>query len=54
MVSPATRVHGLLWIDTARVAGPVYETLRAIGRTKLPPPASFIDMSLLDDARRLG
>jgi ABC-type nitrate/sulfonate/bicarbonate transport system substrate-binding protein len=50
MESAATRAHGRMWIDTARVTGPIYTTLRATGRTKLPPVDQLIDMSVLRDA----
>jgi ABC-type nitrate/sulfonate/bicarbonate transport system substrate-binding protein len=52
MESDATRAHGRMWIDTARVAGPIYTTLRATGRTKLPPVDQLIDTSILRDAAR--
>jgi ABC-type nitrate/sulfonate/bicarbonate transport system substrate-binding protein len=51
-VSDETREHGLLWIDKQRVAGPVYTTLRATGRTNLPPVDRLIDTSLLLEAAR--
>jgi ABC-type nitrate/sulfonate/bicarbonate transport system substrate-binding protein len=52
LVSEQTRTHGMLWIDKARVAGPIYRTLRATGRTGLPPVDRLIDTSLLSDAFR--
>lgn len=48
--SAATRAHGLLWIDKARVRGPIYASLRATGRTNLPDVDRFIDVRLLRDA----
>jgi ABC-type nitrate/sulfonate/bicarbonate transport system substrate-binding protein len=51
-VSDETRAHGMLWIDKQRVAGPVYTTLRATGRTNLPPVDRLIDTSLLVEAAR--
>ncbi len=51
-VSAETRAHGMLWIDKQRVAGPVYTTLRATGRTNLPPVDRLIDTSLLVEAAR--
>ncbi len=54
MQSALTRAHGRMWIDTQRVAGPIYATLRATGRTKLPPVDQLIDMSILRDAARRG
>jgi ABC-type nitrate/sulfonate/bicarbonate transport system substrate-binding protein len=52
MESAGTRAHGRMWIDTARVAGPIYTTLRATGRTKLPPVDRIIDSSIVADAVR--
>jgi ABC-type nitrate/sulfonate/bicarbonate transport system substrate-binding protein len=52
MENADTRTHGLLWMDLRRISGPVYATLRATGRTKLPPPSQFVDLSLLADAGR--
>jgi ABC-type nitrate/sulfonate/bicarbonate transport system substrate-binding protein len=52
--SAETRAHGMLWIDERRVAGPIYTTLRATGRTKLPPVAQLIDTSILADAAKPG
>lgn len=52
LVSDETRAHGMLWIDKARVAGPIYTTLRATGRTNLPPVDRLIDTSILIDAFR--
>jgi len=51
LVSDETRTHGMLWIDKQHVAGPVYTTLRATGRTNLPPVDRLIDTSLLVAAR---
>jgi ABC-type nitrate/sulfonate/bicarbonate transport system substrate-binding protein len=53
LVSDATRAHGMLWIDKARVAGPIYASMRATGRTHLPPVDRLIDMSILTDAPRV-
>jgi ABC-type nitrate/sulfonate/bicarbonate transport system substrate-binding protein len=50
--SAETRAHGRMWIDTARVTGPIYTTLRATGRTKLPPVDRLIDTTILRDAAR--
>jgi ABC-type nitrate/sulfonate/bicarbonate transport system substrate-binding protein len=49
--SPQTERHGLLWISKDEVAGPIYRTLRATGRTALPDPARFIDETIVRDAR---
>lgn len=51
-LSAGTKAHGLLWIDTARVAGPIYKTLRATGRKHLPPVERLIDTTILIDAAR--
>jgi ABC-type nitrate/sulfonate/bicarbonate transport system substrate-binding protein len=48
--SELTRRHGLLWVDKARVAGPIYTTLRATGRRNLPPVDRLIDTSILSEA----
>ncbi len=53
MQNDDTRAHGLFWMDMDRIGGPVYASLRATGRSELPPPAQFIDLSLLADARRV-
>jgi ABC-type nitrate/sulfonate/bicarbonate transport system substrate-binding protein len=50
---PLTKTHGMLWIDKARVAGPIYATLRATGRTNLPPVDRIVDTSMLIDAARV-
>ncbi len=42
--------HGTLAISAAVVAGPVYRTLRAIGRTELPPVTRFVDETIFRDA----
>jgi ABC-type nitrate/sulfonate/bicarbonate transport system substrate-binding protein len=52
MESADTRAHGPMWVDTARVAGPIYRTLRATGRTNLPPVDRLVDTSILRDAAR--
>jgi NitT/TauT family transport system substrate-binding protein len=54
MESAATRAHGRMWIDTQRVAGPIYTTLRATGRAKLPPVDQLVDTSILREAFRPG
>ena len=45
---PATQAHGLMWMDKQRVAGPIYTTLRASGRTNLPPVDRVVDMAIID------
>jgi len=51
--SAGTRAHGYMWIDTARIAGPIYTTFRATGRTKLPPVDRLVDTTILRDAAKL-
>ncbi|GAC1329898.1 MAG: hypothetical protein NVSMB2_28770 [Chloroflexota bacterium] len=48
--SDVTRAKGLFWLDPDFIAGPVYTTLSASGRTNLPDINSLIDLSLLTDA----
>ncbi|WP_052666019.1 ABC transporter substrate-binding protein [Nitriliruptor alkaliphilus] len=50
MVSDATKDHGLLWVDTEWVVGPVAEGLRAAGFSVPDDIASHIDMSILTEA----
>ncbi len=52
MVSADTRRHGLLWIDEALLAGPMYRALRASGVAKLPPASTIVDMSVLEEVYR--
>jgi ABC-type nitrate/sulfonate/bicarbonate transport system substrate-binding protein len=49
MVSPATKKHGMLWIDTATLEGAMYTALRASGVTDLPPASRIVDMSILEE-----
>lgn len=48
--SVATRAHGLLAIEKSRVRGPIFASLRATGRDKLPDVDRFIDESIVRDA----
>jgi ABC-type nitrate/sulfonate/bicarbonate transport system substrate-binding protein len=41
---------GTLALSAAEVGGPLYATLRAMGKTQLPPVSRFIDESLYRDA----
>jgi ABC-type nitrate/sulfonate/bicarbonate transport system substrate-binding protein len=50
MQSPLTRQKGIFWISPSTLAGPMYDAVRATGRTDLPPVSSFLDLSLLRDA----
>ncbi len=43
-----TDASGIFALDTDRIAGPVYETLTASGRTDLPDVAETFDTSVLD------
>jgi ABC-type nitrate/sulfonate/bicarbonate transport system substrate-binding protein len=52
LIGPETRAHGMLWIDKVRVAGPIYASLRATGRTALPPVDRLVDTSILSAASR--
>ena len=52
MQSAQTRAHGAMWIDRSRIAGPVYATMRATGRTKLPAIDRIVDFTILRDAAR--
>jgi ABC-type nitrate/sulfonate/bicarbonate transport system substrate-binding protein len=49
MQSPLTASRGVLQFDPALIAGPMYEALRASGRTRLPPIAQVVDTSILED-----
>jgi ABC-type nitrate/sulfonate/bicarbonate transport system substrate-binding protein len=53
MASAATQVHGPLWVDVARISGPIYRTYRATGRTNLPPVSRLVDTSILTAASGL-
>jgi ABC-type nitrate/sulfonate/bicarbonate transport system substrate-binding protein len=52
MEGPLTRAHGRMWVDPARIAGPIYTTLRATGRTNLPPVEHLVDTTIVRDATR--
>jgi ABC-type nitrate/sulfonate/bicarbonate transport system substrate-binding protein len=52
MQSAATEEHGLLALDLDAIAGPMYDALRASGRTDLPEPGEVYDASLITDAAR--
>ena len=52
MESAATRAHGRMWIDVQRISGPIYTSLRATGRSTLPPVDRLVDTSILRDASR--
>ncbi len=49
--SPEVERHGLLRISKDQVAGPIYKTLRATGRTALADPNRLIDETIVRDAR---
>jgi len=48
--SKDTAEHGLFWINRDRLAGPMYDALRAGGVEKLPDVDRILDLSLLRDA----
>lgn len=50
LTSEDTQKHGLLWVDTEKFAGPIYEFARTTGRTGLPDPAKVINTSYLKQA----
>ncbi len=50
--SPDTAANGLFWVSRDRLAGPIYDALRAGGMDKLPDPDKVVDMSLLREAHR--
>lgn len=47
--SDLTRTSGLMRIDPARVAGPIYAAYQAAGVTPLPDAGRIVDTSVLDD-----
>lgn len=48
--SDLTAEKGLLWVDKATVAGPMFEGLTASGMTNLPDVDAFVDTTLLEEA----
>ena len=54
MQSDYTSSHGLLALDPAEIAGPMYDALRASGRTDLPDPATAFDTDILAQATSGG
>jgi ABC-type nitrate/sulfonate/bicarbonate transport system substrate-binding protein len=48
--NPHLPEHGALAVSAAEVGGPVYRTLRAIGKTDLPPVKRLVDESIFRDA----
>ena len=51
--SEDTEAHGLFWVNETRLAGPIYDALRAGGVVNLPDVESILDMSIVTDANRL-
>lgn len=47
--SDLTKEKGMLWIDKAKIAGPIYAGLTAAGLTDLPSVDSYVDTSLLSE-----
>jgi ABC-type nitrate/sulfonate/bicarbonate transport system substrate-binding protein len=49
MASDYTDEHGLLALDLDAITGPMYDALRASGRTDLPDPGTVYDTSLVGE-----
>ena len=49
MKSSLTDSKGLLRFDPALIAGPMYDAMRASGRTQLPPIGQVVDPTILDE-----
>ena len=47
--SALTKEKGMLWIDKAKISGPIYAGLTAAGLTDLPDVDSYVDTSLLSE-----
>jgi ABC-type nitrate/sulfonate/bicarbonate transport system substrate-binding protein len=47
--SDLTKEKGYFYMDPDFISGPVYEGLAKYGLTDLPDPATYVDMSLLDE-----
>ncbi|MCW2844553.1 MAG: hypothetical protein JWN22_2469 [Nocardioides sp.] len=50
MQSDATQKYGVLALDPTAIAGPMYDALRASGRTELPEPGEVYDASVIEEA----
>ncbi|WP_437773314.1 ABC transporter substrate-binding protein [Arthrobacter sp. KNU40] len=51
LASDDTKSHGLLWVNTNRLAGPIYTSLKKFyGLESLPKPTTYVDLSALNDA----
>ena len=50
MESDLTKKHGLFYVDANFIKNKVYPSLERGGVTGMPPAASVVDMSVLDDA----
>jgi ABC-type nitrate/sulfonate/bicarbonate transport system substrate-binding protein len=48
--SDVTAEKGMLYMDKDYVAGPMYDGIRATGRTKLPEVDALIDLTFLEEA----
>lgn len=48
--SDVTKDKGILWMDKEYVAGPMFEGVKAAGRTKLPDVDTLIDLTFLEEA----
>jgi ABC-type nitrate/sulfonate/bicarbonate transport system substrate-binding protein len=54
MESDYTNERGLLALDLDAISGPMYDALRASGRTDLPDPQEVYDTSLLEETTSAG
>ncbi|MDX6372149.1 MAG: hypothetical protein QOD98_1137 [Nocardioidaceae bacterium] len=54
MQSAFSQEHGLLALDVDAIAGPMYDALRASGRTDLPDPQEVYDTALLEETTSSG
>jgi ABC-type nitrate/sulfonate/bicarbonate transport system substrate-binding protein len=48
--SDATRKKGILWLDKDYISGPMFDGVRAAGRTQLPDVDKLVDLSFLTEA----
>jgi hypothetical protein len=49
-MSDVTAEKGMLYMSKEYVSGPMYEGIKATGRTKLPEVDALIDLSFLEEA----
>jgi ABC-type nitrate/sulfonate/bicarbonate transport system substrate-binding protein len=48
--SDVTREKGILWMDKDYMAGPMFDGIRAAGRTRLPDLDTLVDLTFLEEA----